>query len=251
MPDLPPPIVKSDLILPDAAGKGNLPLATGGGLAGNGYYRYVDSDEIGNPEAPVSNFRDIRTLGTPVAGISDDECVSVDLAAGATPPFEFTYFDVKYTLGVRVRQRADQLRRGGQPVLERVSPDWRRAGGRRDLRPDDWRVATNGRIPIYTFGTVPNRIFVAQWEQVSHFGEPAETNTFQIQLFERSGDIRVEYQNVDSGQPDALALYSIAGRPLPGRQRDGRQAHALPVDRARSTACTCAAARPAWTARPA
>ncbi|MEO8083278.1 MAG: beta-propeller fold lactonase family protein, partial [Ardenticatenales bacterium] len=208
VPDLPPPIVKSDPIVPIAAGKGMQPLATGGGLAGNGYYRFVDSDEVGNPEAPVSNFRDIRTLGTVVAGISDDECVSVDLSAGALPPFTFKYFDVDYTTvfvcgNGQISFGAADNRfsnlcppTGGAAVGGAIFGLW-----------DDWRVAANGRILTYTFGTAPNRVFVAQWEQVSSFAEPAETDTFQIQLLERSGDIRVEYQNVDSGQPDGLALY--------------------------------------------
>ncbi len=206
--DLTPPVVKSDPIIMGDAGKGMQPMAIGGGLASNGYYRYVDSDEIGNPEAPISDFRDIRSIGTPLPAITDDECVSVALNGGVLPDFSFTYFDQVYT-SVFVCGNGQISLGGPDNRFSNACPptSGAPAGGSIFGLWDDWRVATNGRILTYTFGTAPNRVFVAQWEQVSHFNEAAETVIFQIQILERSSDIRVEYLNVDSGQPDALALY--------------------------------------------
>ncbi|MBK6769164.1 MAG: DUF11 domain-containing protein [Ardenticatenales bacterium] len=124
------------------------------------------------------------------------------------PDFSFTYFDQVYT-SVFVCGNGQISLGGPDNRFSNACPPTggAPAGGSIFGLWDDWRVATNGRILTYTFGTAPNRVFVAQWEQVSHFNEAAETVIFQIQILERSSDIRVEYLNVDSGQPDALALY--------------------------------------------
>ena len=46
-------------------------LAQGGGGPAQGYYRYIDSDELPDVEAPTPDFTDIRFLGTTVALVDD------------------------------------------------------------------------------------------------------------------------------------------------------------------------------------
>jgi len=60
-----------------------------------------------------------------------------------------------------------------------------------DLNPG---AVTTEWIGYQTFGTAPNRYFVAQWEDVPQFGSsPPDINTFQVILYEGSNDLEFRY----------------------------------------------------------
>jgi hypothetical protein len=56
----------------------------------------------------------------------------------------------------------------------------------------------NGAIYYHTFGSTPNRVFVAEWYNATRLGgEITKTVTFEIALFETSSDIRILYNAVN------------------------------------------------------
>ncbi len=189
------------------------PLAVGGGAPANLYYRYIDSDEPPNPPAvvpPTPNFIDIRATGTQVI-LGDDTCTNIALDGEVLPaddefPFVFTYHDVQYQT-VDICSNGVLSFGGPYTVFNNVCPPLASSPGG-IVMPywDDLHPGIYGQVFYDVRGSFPNRTFIVQWEQVATLANPADTVIFQAQLLERTGNIRFEYFNVESGEPDGIAL---------------------------------------------
>ncbi len=69
----------------------SVPALAATGFDNQGVYMFVDSDEVGNPNAPTYNFEDISSTGTAVTLIDDQ-------VSGALPiGFAFTYYGATFT----------------------------------------------------------------------------------------------------------------------------------------------------------
>ncbi len=64
---------------------------------------------------------------------------------------------------------------------------------------DDLDPGIGGKVYYQTIGTAPNRIFVVEWYRVKHYNNNTRY-TFEIILFEKTGDIKFQYKsNTDGG----------------------------------------------------
>lgn len=61
---------------------------------------------------------------------------------------------------------------------------------------DDLEPSLGGTVRYDTFGTAPNRRFVASWEGVPEYNGPATSYSFQIVIYE-NGNVRFRYGNDD------------------------------------------------------
>lgn len=68
---------------------------------------------------------------------------------------------------------------------------------------DDLNPEAGGNIYIGTVGTAPNRILVVSWVGVPHWASSTAPLTFQVCLYEGSGDIVLQYLDV---KPDNLTF---------------------------------------------
>ncbi len=185
------------------------------------------------PNLSIAKFIDIRATGTAL-GLSDDGSAQRRLngepLVSPDPdvlPFFFTFYDTDHEL-IYVNANGNlsfgaphstfnnscPLPSGGPDVIAGL---W-----------DDLFPPTGGEVYVRTIGNFPNRIFIAQWEAVSHIAEQASTYTFQIQLFERTDNILMVYKDVEAGGPDGLAISpfdELAVGSVPG---DKVQRFALP-----------------------
>ncbi|KAA3660034.1 MAG: hypothetical protein DWQ04_20625 [Chloroflexi bacterium] len=61
---------------------------------------------------------------------------------------------------------------------------------------DDLSLQFLGYLETAVSGTVPNRIFIIEWDDVPRFGDDEDRVTFEVQLFENSNDILFLYEDV-------------------------------------------------------
>jgi hypothetical protein len=138
----------------------------------------------------------------------DDGVVALEL------PFPFTFYGTAYTEVVasvngnlqfsseNPLYRLSCLADG--PVAEMgdlIAPYW-----------TDLDLRTTGFLETATMGTAPQRIFVIEWDGIPRFGsDPAETVTFEVQLFEGSNDIVFLYEDTTSptGSNGSSALVGL------------------------------------------
>jgi hypothetical protein len=66
---------------------------------------------------------------------------------------------------------------------------------------DDLNPSTKGTIYARTQGAAPNRQLTVSWEGVPHFFDTGNA-TFQVTLYESSGDIVLRYRDVEFGDPE-------------------------------------------------
>jgi len=123
----------------------------------------------------------------------DDQVVTLNL------PFSFTFFGTSYT-SIKVSSNGNAhfgtastaysnvaIPNTGNPNAM-IAPFW-----------DDLYPPSGGRVYYTTSGTAPNRTFVIEWRNVSHY--PGGTNgaTFEIQLDEGTNHIWIIYQDTNLG----------------------------------------------------
>jgi hypothetical protein len=131
-------------------------------------------------------FEDIS--GTGALGCVGDDCAT-DVAIG----FDFSYFGALYSsvsVGsnghLRFGAPATRFSNGAIPFADAydniICPLW-----------DDWRTDQGGSLYTETRGTAPNRRFIAQWQNVTAFGNPSIIATFQAILFEGTNCIEFRY----------------------------------------------------------
>ena len=59
---------------------------------------------------------------------------------------------------------------------------------------DDLNPSQGGGVYYQTIGTAPNRIFVIEWYEVPHYYNSGQY-TFEVILYERNGDIKIQYNS--------------------------------------------------------
>ncbi len=62
---------------------------------------------------------------------------------------------------------------------------------------DDLDPSSGGSVYYATIGTAPDRMFVVTWENVPDFYTATSAYTFQIILYEKTGDIKFQYKSAD------------------------------------------------------
>ena len=170
--------------------------------AGNGVL--LDSLHAGGP---TFEWLDISATGIP-AGLGDDDSVSVTL------PFAFELYGTPYLVWSLSSNGVLAAGGGGfslyhnEPLpLDTVNtpllaPYW-----------DDLDPSSGGEVYYEVVGSAPERVFVAQWDQVPHY-DHSDSVTFQVQLSEAGGDARFLYLEVEDDDHAFGAEASI------GLQRD-------------------------------
>ncbi len=183
---------------------------------------YVDTTGTGN-------FIDISATGTDVITDSDDSGVTVTL------PFSFTYFGDPHTevcvssnghLQFGNSNGCTRFNNGLLPFADYqgvVAPAW-----------DDYVVPdlAGSAVLVETQGSAPNRVFIAQWENVRAFsGSAADTGTFQVRL-EEDGDIIFAYEDMDfdgTGQDNGVsATVGLSDDGFDARVYSANEANSIP-----------------------
>jgi len=67
-----------------------------------------------------------------------------------------------------------------------ISPYW-----------DDLNPERGGYVYYQTIGTAPNRIFVVEWKDIPHYPNSG-SYTFEVILYEKTGDIKFQYNSADA-----------------------------------------------------
>jgi hypothetical protein len=163
-------------------------------LASTSQAQYAGPDGFGYASIPRPlDFFDISATGTN-AGLSgmDDGGVIVPIG------FSFDLYGTQSTnIGLSTNgylaDHPDLVDFSNDcPIPSAIDPD-------RAIFPfwDDLSLVDHGAIYYQTFGSAPNRVFVAQWEDVGTFDDSNAHLTFQAKLFE-SGAIEFHYQDLTS-----------------------------------------------------
>jgi subtilisin-like proprotein convertase family protein len=146
-----------------------------------------------------TNYIDIQSSGT---NLNLDD----DTEAGVTLPFTFNYQNAGYTTltvgnngGLLLGTLTGNIGYGGN--MTTLASNYIFAWG------DDMDGET-GDVFYQTVGTAPNQIAVFQWQNLNNFSNGAGTVTFQIQLFEATGEIYFVYQDVVFGASEAADNYA-------------------------------------------
>jgi len=140
-------------------------------------------------------IEDISGTGTP--GCAADDCTT-PVAIG----FTFDYFGVPQN-NIDVGSNGHMRFGGGAFVFGNPASFPTADGYDNIIGPywDDWRTDSGGTLYTETRGSAPNRRFIAQWVNVTHFSGPQIAN-FQAILYESSGNIEFRYGNpLDQNSP--------------------------------------------------
>ena len=114
-------------------------------------------------------------------------------------PFPFTFYGTTYTDIYVGSNGTLQFGSGTVAFPERCLADGPNPGVGDLIAPywDDLDLSFYGLHETATIGEAPNRIFVIEWDDVPRYGgNPDDTVTFEVQLFEGSDDILFLYQDV-------------------------------------------------------
>ena len=121
---------------------------------------------------------------------ADDAVARVDL------PFEFTFYGNEYT-EVSVATNG-HLQFGGESPTALPSCLSPAANGGDLIAPywSDLDLTLAGELETRVFGEAPQRLFVIEWDETPFYGaDPAQSVTFEVQLFEGSNDIVFLYED--------------------------------------------------------
>ncbi|KAB2962009.1 MAG: hypothetical protein F9K16_10260 [Thermoanaerobaculia bacterium] len=180
-----PPGATYDHIVPDVATATVTNTATWTGADSAGGFAVDDTIPL--------DFEDISGTGTAVP-LSDDS-VSPPLPMN----FTFNFFGTDYTDAYISSNGFVTLLAGqpngcctGAPIPTAAAPNGLIAGWWEDLNP-----GAGGTVHYQTLGSAPNRRFIAQFENVPHFGG-GNLVTLQFKLFEGTNVVEVHYQAAPS-----------------------------------------------------
>lgn len=162
---------------------------------------------------PPSGFVDISGTGT-ATNLTDDGEIGVTL--GFSFPFQgtnVTTLTIGNNGGIEFNTLTANIALGGivgATTNSGLYPWWD------DIDSDE------GNVYYETIGTSPNQIFIVQWDQRPHFsGVIGQNITFQIQMYETSGEIYFVYDDVIFGGTQASEDYAAtAGIGLAGPIQD-------------------------------
>jgi hypothetical protein len=137
-----------------------------------------------------SNFVDISSTGTPL-GLSDDG------SADVTMPFSFNFYGTTSNL-ITVANNGGIIFNtpGAGLTFSNVSLPAALSGPAILPLWDDFD-SSSGNVYTDTRGSSPNRQFIVEWYQRTHFSGNTDSATFEVILNEADGTLQFEYLDVD------------------------------------------------------
>jgi len=147
-------------------------------------YSWIDSDE---PAGPTYEWVEINELGTNAGGSDDTNLGPFDLG------FEFTYYGESFNqvrlctngwmsfTSTATSYNNDPIPNGSEPN-NLIAPFW-----------DDLNPGAGG--DIYYYADEANGRFIAEWDQVSHYGNTTDKVTFQV-ILTINGEILIQYKDM-------------------------------------------------------
>jgi hypothetical protein len=138
----------------------------------------------------------------------DDGVITLEL------PFPFTFYGTVYT-SVQAGVNGNLQFSTASPLFAPTCPPGGVEVGMGDMIAPYWNdldLRAVGYLETETSGLAPNRIFVVEWDGVARFGgDPEDTVTFEVQLFEGSHDIVFLYEDTTtlSGSQGSNALVGL------------------------------------------
>jgi hypothetical protein len=172
-----------------------LVVASAIGLGSTALAQTAGPDGFGYTSAPtVFNFTDISGTGVaaPLSGFEDSGSAvglgfSFDLYGTSTSALTVTT-NGYLTHGGSATDFSNDCPLANPAQLNRsILPFW-----------DDLSLVDHGTIYTQTMGSVPNRVFIAQWDDSGSFDASNASLTFQAKLFEADGSIEFHYSNLVS-----------------------------------------------------
>jgi hypothetical protein len=177
--------IRYALALASAIGLGSTALAQTAGPDGFGY----------TSTATAFNFTDISGSGVsaPLGGI-DDGASAVGIG------FTFDLYGTG-TSTISVATNGYLTDGGSATDFSNDCPIANAIELNRSILPfwDDLSLVDHGTIYTQTMGSAPNRVFIAQWDDVGGFLDSAASLTYQVKLFEADGSIEFHYSSMISG----------------------------------------------------
>ncbi|MEX1025571.1 MAG: hypothetical protein WD226_10905 [Planctomycetota bacterium] len=156
--------------------------------------------------SPIThNFIDIAGSGT-ATGLSGSDDAGVTIPLG----FDFAFYGATISsIGVSTNGYMTTSGTLGDftpdcPSLGSIAPNGTIAPFH-----DDMTLVNQGEVFYQTLGVAPNRLTVVQWDNVAGFGSLATASslTYQVHLFEGSGNIQFHY----AGLSDPNAWFPVLG----------------------------------------
>ncbi|WP_294672794.1 T9SS type A sorting domain-containing protein [uncultured Fluviicola sp.] len=150
-------------------------------------------------ECPTIGFFDISGTGTDLNLTDDSE-------TGITLPFAFPYqggsvtdLTIGNNGGIQLNTLTGNVGYGGN--MTTITGDYLFAWG------DDMDDET-GNVYYQVTGTAPNQIAIFQWNNQNNFSNGAGSVTFQIQMYESTGEIYYVYDDVEFGGTETADDYA-------------------------------------------
>ncbi len=150
-------------------------------------------------ECPTIGFFDISGTGTDLNLVDDGE-------TGITLPFAFPYqggsitnLTVGNNGGIQLNTLTGAVGYGGN--MTTIIGDYLFAWG------DDMDDET-GNVYYQVTGTAPNQIAIFQWNNQNNFSNGAGSVTFQIQMYQATGEIYYVYDDVEFGGTETADDYA-------------------------------------------
>ena len=171
-------------------------------------YTFLDSNE---PDGPMFDCMDISATGTDLALGDDDHYYAIAL------PFDFDFYGTAYNqvaVGsngtVYFEDNYLGLANVCIPGTNSYGTDTFIAGYWDDLNP-----SSGGAVYAEVVGVAGSQQLIVQWEAVPHFGNTADTVTYQVILYEGTNNIRIQYAD-PSSEAGSGATEGIQGDPMTG-----------------------------------
>ena len=164
------------------------------------------------PSRGAASFIDLSATGTAIPGLACDDC-EVAEPIGFNFQYDAQTFSQVYVSSngfISFKPVGNSLRSSTPECMPNVSPD---SGVNGEIAPfwSDLNPSMGGQVLVRTDGVAPNRRTTFEWLNVPHYFNTGAV-TFEVSLFEATGEILMQYQDVEFGDP-ALdgGLAAVAG----------------------------------------
>ena len=150
-------------------------------------YTFIDNDE---PGGPSFQWLDLTGVGNS-ANLGDDDRQQVSIG------FSFPFYGQTYTQATIQSNGALSLTNNALTFTNACLPYAGPPSALIAVHWDDMNPANGGSILYDTGGTSPSRVFTVQWRNVPHYSNSGNYD-FEVSLFEASGEILLQYEDVTS-----------------------------------------------------
>lgn len=170
-------------------------------------YTYSDSASGG----VTYNFENISGTGTVLNSVSNSQDAKEVIPIG----FAFTYYGNTYTnsvvathghIGFNNFGGSDLIQFNNTPLPTAADANELIAGWWDDLNP-----GVGGTVYYQTLGEAPFRRLIVQYDGVTLSGQPGQSVTFQIKLFESSNRIEIHYSSVPGTGNATIGIENASG----------------------------------------